>query len=379
MPGNSSNRRCQIAGVVARFALDTLGAPRLIVLAIDDTVTKRFGPCVQGAGKHRNPTPGPAGAKYAYGHVWVTLAIVARHAWWGTIGLPLLGLMYIRKQDLAKIDPPNRPDFATKMTLAGQLIGWAVACMDVAGREFWAVVDGGYTRASFLVPTRVRGVHVICRLRKDAQLFDQPPARKAGDRGRPRVYGDRISLAGRAAHPGGWQSGEFNLYGKAVIKQYKTFLAIYKPAGGLVRVLLVKEDDGSWRAWASTQPDADAQFILERVSDRGAIEQVFHDIKETHGAGQQQTRNLFANIGVYNMLLWLHTLIELWAWNLPAARLIDRSQRPWDNQPRRPSHTDRRNALRREILRQTFLPGRIPRPTIKKLKSLLRGLMTLAT
>jgi hypothetical protein len=29
---------------------------------------------VQGAGIHHNPTPGPAGEKFVYGHIWVTLA-----------------------------------------------------------------------------------------------------------------------------------------------------------------------------------------------------------------------------------------------------------------------------------------------------------------
>ena len=37
--------------------------PRVFV-ALDDTPTKRYGPKVQGAGIHHNPTPGPADAKF---------------------------------------------------------------------------------------------------------------------------------------------------------------------------------------------------------------------------------------------------------------------------------------------------------------------------
>src|SRR5688572_9639070 len=44
------------------------------LFALDDTPTARYGPCVQGAGIHHNPAPGPAGEKFVYGHVWVTLA-----------------------------------------------------------------------------------------------------------------------------------------------------------------------------------------------------------------------------------------------------------------------------------------------------------------
>src|SRR4051794_35374394 len=55
------------------------GATRL-TLALDDTPTKRYGPHVQGAGVHHNPTPGPAGAPYVYGRVFVVLALASwRH------------------------------------------------------------------------------------------------------------------------------------------------------------------------------------------------------------------------------------------------------------------------------------------------------------
>ena len=32
-----------------------------LLFGIDDTPTARYGPCVQGAGVHHNPSPGPAG------------------------------------------------------------------------------------------------------------------------------------------------------------------------------------------------------------------------------------------------------------------------------------------------------------------------------
>src|SRR5262249_56265947 len=67
-----------------------------VLLVLDDSPTKRFGKWVEGAGLHHNPTPGPAHQKFVYGHVWVTVALVVRHALWGTIGLPLWALLYVR-------------------------------------------------------------------------------------------------------------------------------------------------------------------------------------------------------------------------------------------------------------------------------------------
>ena len=66
--------------------------------------------------------------------------------------------------------------------------------------------------------------------------------------------------------------------------------------------------------------------ILEAFADRATIEQDFHDVKEVWGAGQQQVRNIWTNLAVYNLNLWMHTLVELWAWNRPHERTV-RSQR----------------------------------------------------
>jgi len=68
------------------------------------------------------------------------------------------------------------------------------------------------------------------------------------------------------------------------------------------------------------------------------------------GTGQQQVRNIWTNLAVYHLNLWMHTLVELWSWNRPHGKLCDRSQSPWDDADRRPSHADRRRALRQEIL-----------------------------
>ena len=93
------------------------------------------------------------------------------------------------------------------------------------------------------------------------------------------------------------------------MKKYKTFLATYKPVGGVIRVVLVREPD-RWVAYFSTDPDLSVASILETVADRSALEQVFHDVKEVHGAGQQQLRHVWANMGAWNLIGWWHTLVD---------------------------------------------------------------------
>lgn len=326
-----------------------------VLMALDDSPTKRYGPKVEGAGRHRNPTPGPADARYVYGHVWVVLSLVFRHRWWGAIGLPLLAKLYVRARDIAGIPAHYRIGFQTKLQQGAELVQWASRCCRRMGKTLWIVTDGGYTKRGFLLPVIEAGVTLVTRLRKDAALRTVPASPRKGQRGRPRKYGKtRIDLRHKAAKKTGWTRITTILYGEETTKSVKMFLATYRPVGGKVLVLIVRETDGSWRPFLCSDLKATAEEILEAVADRFAIEQNFHDLKEVGGMGQQQLRNIWANIGATHLNLWSHTLIEMWAWNRSASVLCDRSRSPWDDPNRRPSHADRRAALRREIIRQTF-------------------------
>ena len=119
-----------------------LGGVERLTLAIDDTPTPRYGPHVQGAGVHHNPTPGPAGSPYVYGHVFVVLGLLVTHPAWGVIALPLLARLYVRKKDLPSIDPKHRPEFRTKLELAVELLRWAQLWLGLLGKPFWVVADG---------------------------------------------------------------------------------------------------------------------------------------------------------------------------------------------------------------------------------------------
>lgn len=342
-----------VASRLLLLVLRVVPLPDRLLVVIDDTPTKRYGPHVEGADIHRNPTPGPADQKYLYGHIWVTLSLAVRHPRFGPLGLPLRAMLYVRRKTMAKIPKWRGWAFATKLVLAARLVEWIAPIAKQAGKTLWIVVDGGYVKAPFLKRALRAGVTVVGRLRKDAALRDLPPKLRRGQRrgpGRPRKYGkNRISLAKRAAHRQGWQTTQCTVYGQTVTKLYKTFLATYRPVGGLIRVVIVKEDH-DWYPFFSTDPNATAVEIIEAFADRATIEQDFHDVKEVWGAGQQQVRNIWTNLAVYHLNLWMHTLVELWSWHRPHGELTDRSLSPWDDADRRPSHADRRKALRQHIM-----------------------------
>lgn len=350
-------------------------------LALDDSPTPRYGRHVEGANVHHNPTPGPANQTWLYGHNWVCLAFLFTHPLWGVLALPVLSKLYARREDIAKLRAKHgKWKFQTKHELALELVREVVHTLRGLGScAGWMIVmDGAYAAKTLLRSLLAEGVQVISRLRRDAQLYDLPRLTE-GCRGRPRIYGSRrIHLAQRAGRPNGWQTITFLCRGVEITKRCKTFLATTRLTGGVVRVVLLEHARGNWAAYFSTDFALDAKSILEIGAQRWAIEETFHDLKEVCGAGQQQVRNVWSNIGCWHLNTWLYSFVELMSWDLPAEELADRGDRRWDNPERRPSHADRRRRIRREMLENQFLAGLPPDLMHPKFLARLNELLALA-
>src|SRR3989339_743517 len=118
--------------------LRTLPLPDRLLMILDDSPTRRYGPKVEGADIHHNPTPGPADQKYLYGHIWVTLSLALR------------AMLYVRQKTIPTIPKQRGWRFRTKLELAAHLVEWIAALVKQVGKMLWVVVDGGYTKAPFL-------------------------------------------------------------------------------------------------------------------------------------------------------------------------------------------------------------------------------------
>ncbi|MDR3196784.1 MAG: hypothetical protein LBU34_02845, partial [Planctomycetaceae bacterium] len=66
---------------------------------------------------------------------------------------------------------------------------------------------------------------------------------------------------------------------------------------------------------------------------------------------------------------------ELCCWNIPAGEVVDRTESPWDDPDRRPSHRDKRNYLKfkvlEEKLKRLLSSGQNPQKIFEKLKDLI--------
>ncbi|WP_337177710.1 transposase [Paludisphaera sp.] len=357
----------------------TTGAGRL-TLAIDDSPLRRFGPHFQAAGFHHDPAPGPAGSTHLYGHVFMVPALLVEHGRWGVVALPLLSRLYVRKAGLPAIDPKHRPAFRTKLEMAVELPRWAKPWLGLVKRPIWVVADGAYVMKELLKPAKTLGMTVVSRLRKYAALRTLPGPKPAGRRGPAPTYGGKaVDLAKRAGHERGWSRGAFGLYDGTAVKRYKTFLATWRPAGGVIRIVLVDEPAG-WRAYLCTDRPATVADVLTTIADRLSLEIAFREIKEVVGAGKQQARFIHASVGIFRVCLWSYTLTEARVCRRPEAELVDRSDSPWDAQTRRPSHADKRRPWGHEMLVGEILAilragpsdseiraaaGRLPRPAAR--------------
>jgi hypothetical protein len=371
-------RQTHLQANVILDAVEDLIPGKRIIAAIDDTPSKRYGPCIEGAGLHHNPTPGPAGEAFFYGHVWVCLAAVLKHPDWGTLALPLLGEMYIRQKVIDSMAPDHRVPFRSKLQQAAELLDWLESGLSYRFEEIWLLIDGGYSKRPVLRAARAKNIIVFGRLPCNAALYSLPETPPPHRRGPKPIYGkQRLRLHLRAGQVRGWQEVECLQYSDIETKKVKTFLATWHPAGGVIRVVLVQEED-EWRAYFCTKADATAEEILEAVADRGAIEQTFKDLKEVWGADEQQVRNLNANVGCWNINSWMYSLVEVWAFQQDEEDLVDRSASPWDREPRRPSHQDKRKALQRQVLEQEIRGMLADRLKQEEIEALTERLLALA-
>lgn len=366
-----------VKAVLRKFGPDANG---YLLLAGDDSPTKRYGRHVEGTGVHHHPTPGPADGKWLYGHNWVSLCLVHKHPWWGVIALPLLSRLYVRAKDVPDLKQKYGWEFKTKHQLLIELVTWFVKI--VRGLEMECkirlVVDGAYAARPFLYPLHKQGVIIFSRLRKDAVLFDLPVVveTKKG-RGRPPVYGRNRLRLKQIVEREAWESITYHCRGSQVTRDYISFLATSELVSGVIRVVIVRFADQKWAAYFCTDPQVEASDILETIADRWAIEEHFHDVKEVWGAGKQQVRNLWSNIACWHLNQWIYTMVELCSWDAPQAELTDRSARSWDNAHRRPSHADKRRTIAKQMLEKqylTCLPKRLELGKIRQAIAELIGL-----
>ncbi len=183
----------------ARWSLDALGlalfhlivpllAPGPVPLTLDDTLARKRGLKVFGAGMHHDPLASSRHyAVTSWGHSWVVLAVRVRLPCvpGRFFSLPILFRLYLNQKAAAgwRVAYRTRPELAVELLER--------LCKSVPERRFHAYADSAYGGQSVLahLPSNC---DLTSRLPLDARLYAAPPEHRPGTRGRPRKRGERL-------------------------------------------------------------------------------------------------------------------------------------------------------------------------------------------
>jgi hypothetical protein len=363
--------------VLARLLVQHFCPEGTIVLAGDDTLCRKRGLSLFGAGMHHDPLFSSKALKIvSWGHDWVVLALLIRLPGWAAskvFALPIAFRLYVNRQGLAK-GKKNKGAKATKSKGAnaknpeGKKPKWQrpknhrsrpellVELLHlVAGwfpnRQLLVCADSAYGGRSVLRHLPVN-VDLISQVHPKGVLYEPAPPRRKGQRGAPRKKGERLpdlqGWANDARSP--WQELPFDQYGLHTTLQVKSQQALYYKAGKdrLLNIVLTRDKTGKRpdHRFYCTRLDWDARQILSTYASRWALEVTFEGAKQVLGLEDPANRLPKAVQRTAPMALVLYSLVVLW-FDVVGHKDLRFPERPWYRRKREPSFQDMVTTLRR--------------------------------
>lgn len=369
----------KVGEIVVRMIDALVPADEPLIVAIDDTLGRHTGKRIAAASMHRDPLLS-TGKKpfFHWGHLWVVAGITVR-AFDKSWCLPVLVRLYRgKKRCLA-----DRRPYRKTTQLAAEMIRYLAELLP--HRRLIVVGDAAYTNSS-VIKGRPANVTVVGRSRLDAALYELPPARRPGQRGRPRVRGAALpSPAAQAAAPGTkWRAVTATVYGETVTVKVLVIDALWYVAAGseLVRLIVVRGFPGHERddVFVSTDPTMDAKTMVETFALRWSLEVTFHETKGKLGFEDPQNRVEKAVERTAPLALWLYSLTVLWY--LKAGhrhRAARRPSLPWYRGKASPAFSDMLATLRRASWVERILdPHTLDATARKQIRPLLEYLDAVA-
>jgi hypothetical protein len=306
-----------------------------VVIGIDDTIERRWGAKIKARGIYRDPVRSSHGHFVkASGLRWISVMLLAPIPWAGRVwALPFLTALapserFAREQGCRY---KTLTDWARQLLL--QTARW------LPERRLVAVGDMGYAAIELLTALRCY-LTVITRLRLDARLFDPPPPRQPGQRGRPRVSGARQPSLTERLHGSEtvWQRVAVkNWYGsRGRLIDIASGTAVWDHPGKRVpiRWVLVRDGAGAFepQALLCTDLAADPVQILGWFVRRWSVEVTLAEVRRHLGVETQRQWSDEAIARTTPALMGLFSLVTLWADEALAAALPQ--QASWYRKPR---------------------------------------------
>jgi hypothetical protein len=242
------------------------------------------------------------------------------------------------------------------------------------GRRIHVVADAAYVGKELkgLPP----GITWTTRLRKDAALYELPPAR-TGTRGRPRAKGARLPSLDRLAADAAFAPVTVTRYGKTATIHAAAITCLWYGAFGSrpVQVALIRDASaaGYDLALVTTDPDADPAAVIERYAARWSIEVAIEDARQVFGTGQARNRAARAVERTVPFQLACQAIATAWyatTGHHPADVEDHRARAPWYTTKSQPSTTDMLAKLRRVLIAARFQASRPDKPTLEEIHTI---------
>jgi hypothetical protein len=254
----------------------------VVHLAIDDTLTLRASKKAPGSQIHHQHGNKPNLARFVRGQCWVSLAMIVKRTDRAPVALPILSRLIPSAGNTGKLIAAN-----TVIRSVYRLF---------QGLKVRVLVDSWYMRRIFIDSMQARGFDVIGQVRIDTRLYDVPPTRKSGQRGRPKKYGEKYTPK-RIAHLKRTVT-TLKVYGKEQVVRYRSKEVKARFLDGrLVRAVWCEfqSDSGKWKTVClllSTDTTLSAEQVIESYGLRWSIESMFNQLKLAWGMKEawQQTR-----------------------------------------------------------------------------------------
>jgi hypothetical protein len=256
----------------------------VLLLAIDDTTHKKTGRKIDGARTCRDAVRSTSSETvFCWALQYIPLCLVYLPPWGGE---PLSIPLNIRLN--RKVRDGNAPitllDHAEAMLR--ELAEW------LPDHEFRLVADGAFASLAGRLPPRVT---LISRLRADAALYELPPPRKAGTRGRHRLKGPRLpkpSVLAKTIPTHDWRGVQ--TVERGTLRERLLFArpVIWAKVAKLPILLIISRDpEGKEKDdfFFSTDVTDIPELAVSDFADRWSVEDTFRNVKQYLGAEQPQS------------------------------------------------------------------------------------------
>ena len=311
-----------VARRLLRHLLDVLWPDGEVVIAIDDTIERRWGAKIKARGIYRDPVRSTKGQFVkTSGLRWLSLAVMlpvpfANRRW----ALPFLTVLAPSAgwSEAQGRRHKSLTDRARQAILQSKR--W------LADRRVVVVADSSFAALELIAAVR-RHVCLITRLRLDASLFEPAPERRPNQRGRPRLKGKvlpKLSAILADTKTVWTQITMAEWYGgQTRALEFVSGTSVWYSSGrppAPIRWVLVRDPSGERdpQAFLCTDLALEPVAILSRFVFRWRIETTFQEVREHLGVETQRQWSDLAILRTTPALLGLYSLITIWAHGLMA-------------------------------------------------------------